>query len=376
MENSIIVEQYYFLRSCRAVAEKNGCSIETIRRILKKENVPLTGWKTKPEYARPKKKYYYKRPYTPVSYNAKCEYCGKEYVSHRKGQMYCSEKCKNIAIRTAKGIKCNPNVKPFIKICEICGKEYETFRDTSRTCSHECAEAWQICGRRNNRKPWSEYISQLQKQAEERATQRKQERERHKEQHTIERFCAVCGESFYCLDVDQKKYCSKSCARRNRHKDKRLKPEQKVDNISLNKLFKRDNGVCYLCGGKCDWNDWRLSASGYRYPGENYPTIEHVIPVSFGGLNSWENVRLAHWKCNMVKGASSTEEVEPATRPIQRKSEKKTAQYSKEGQLIRIWDSTAQIRRETGLSDKYIQNACRGERGRNTAYGYAWEYVT
>lgn len=59
-----------------------------------------------------------------------------------------------------------------------------------------------------------------------------------------------------------------------------------------------------------------------------------------------------------------------------KKSEKKTAQYTLDGKLIRVWDSTAQIRRETGLNDGYIQNVCR-RHGSNTgnAYGYHWEYI-
>ena len=54
MEDKIVIEQYYKLRSCRAVAELYRCSDETIRRILKANGIKLTGWK-KPERTTPKR---------------------------------------------------------------------------------------------------------------------------------------------------------------------------------------------------------------------------------------------------------------------------------------------------------------------------------
>lgn len=35
-----------------------------------------------------------------------------------------------------------------------------------------------------------------------------------------------------------------------------------------------------------------------------YPTIDHIIPLSKGGLHSWNNIQLAHLSCNSSKGAS------------------------------------------------------------------------
>jgi 5-methylcytosine-specific restriction endonuclease McrA len=31
-------------------------------------------------------------------------------------------------------------------------------------------------------------------------------------------------------------------------------------------------------------------------------TIDHVLPISKGGLDTMENVALAHWICNIRKG--------------------------------------------------------------------------
>ena len=61
-----------------------------------------------------------------------------------------------------------------------------------------------------------------------------------------------------------------------------------------------------LCGQKCDYADFeeRVSKNGYHYilVGGEYPSIDHVVPLSKGGTHTWDNVHLAHKRCNMVKG--------------------------------------------------------------------------
>lgn len=63
--------------------------------------------------------------------------------------------------------------------------------------------------------------------------------------------------------------------------------------ITVRALFERDSGVCWLCGKTCninaDTND------------NEYPSIDHVIPISHGGLDKWDNVKLAHRICNSVR---------------------------------------------------------------------------
>lgn len=71
--------------------------------------------------------------------------------------------------------------------------------------------------------------------------------------------------------------------------------------ITLKKLFKRDDGICHICGGKCDYEDYWYTKNDIFVAGDNYPVIDHVIPVKKGGVHSWENVRLAHKLCNTKK---------------------------------------------------------------------------
>ena len=52
---------------------------------------------------------------------------------------------------------------------------------------------------------------------------------------------------------------------------------------------------------------------------------------------------------------------------------KKIAQYSLNGELIRIFYGTREIKDELGFSRPYIINCCNNKV--KTAYGYKWEYI-
>jgi len=113
--------------------------------------------------------------------------------------------------------------------------------------------------------------------------------------------CDECGNMF--ITGKRRKYCSSKCAKKsfNKRSDKRLNEHNIIDkDITLDKLYKRDSGVCYICGIICDWDDY-IVRDGVVICQDNYPSIEHVMPLSRGGKHSWENVRLACRRCNTLK---------------------------------------------------------------------------
>lgn len=394
MEESKIIEQYHQLRSTRAVAEIYGCSIETIRRVLIKHGVDRTGWKGSDEYKLPKKKYKYIRKYEPPRYDKVCPYCGREFVANRRNKVYCSKKCKDISIRVSKGIPCNTNIKPYHKVCCVCGDPFDSFREDRVTCSAECAYEWQKRSwrRHHTGMSWEEHVAKVKAEANERNAKKEMDKARKAFVRTIQAYanlqtpreCALCGHTFYDQYATTK-YCSGECRRKasNRRKDKRIPKRQIIDtDITLQRLFRRDGGVCWICGERCDWDDMRTSENGHQYPGDKYPTKDHVIPVSRGGTESWDNVRLACWRCNCMEKRDSLYPYVPMDMEYAYKEkrlgqqQKKTAQYTLDGKLIKIWESTASIRRELGLNDKHIQNVCRRNKSNTgNAYGYHWEYV-
>lgn len=54
----------------------------------------------------------------------------------------------------------------------------------------------------------------------------------------------------------------------------------------------------------------RLDNDNNFIVGYDYPSIDHVIPISKGGTHTWDNVRLAHHHCNSIKKDSIVNEDE------------------------------------------------------------------
>ena len=133
--------------------------------------------------------------------------------------------------------------------------------------------------------------------------EREQQKARQKEEQYNKKLhpCVVCGEV-----TDRPKYCSDRCSNKASNKANEIRrrniiKEAMIDNdITLQSLYKRDGGVCYLCGKPCRYDDY-VTKDGTFIAGDWYPSIDHVIALANGGEHSWENVRLAHRLCNSRK---------------------------------------------------------------------------
>ena len=197
---------------------------------------------------------------------------------------------------------------PVMVRCLKCGTVFErsmiTLRhQTSVTCPTCTEELKQEAKRRNEVKKRERQEGlrlKRERETQERAERRKEEAERKKAEKLHP--CPVCG-----TPTTRNKYCSQRCANRVINAKKEAKRRAKIDrvlvdkDISLYKLYKRDHGICYLCGGRCDWNDKEVREDGTTVVGYNYPSIDHVIPLAKGGEHSWANVKLAHVICNIHK---------------------------------------------------------------------------
>jgi len=135
-------------------------------------------------------------------------------------------------------------------------------------------------------------LSQIQKESE-------KIKARHKR-------CRECDKEFYA-DNPRAMYCSDECRKKFNNRTHDLKRRIKIrenlidKDISLIKLAKRDNDTCWICKRKVDWCNFETTKEGWYISGKNYPSIDHVIALANGGKHSWENVRLAHCKCNTEK---------------------------------------------------------------------------
>lgn len=361
---------------------------------------------------------------------AYCKMCGQPYMKTNGKSMFCSDACKKARVKqryeadkknrkayqqkyyeehkeeiSSKFKSNHPNYgrdrsrqirgsKEYTRECIVCGKAFTTWLPQKKTCSDECKEVNKKNhdkGRaRNSKKTPEEQHRQwirrrygskdnYQKWLAEQdilKQKRKQERLAEKEAHHRYGECVVCGKTFETYNPRQKT-CSKACGRRyaNARKQNRIPKEQIIDSdITLEALYRRDSGVCYLCGKQCDWND----KDGNKV-GPSYPSIDHLIPVARGGLHSWSNVRLAHFKCN----ADKSDTILPNARKMiptnayqfkqyKRDPRKRTAQYTQDGHIVAVFSSTAEAEKVTGIKQRGIQKCARGE-GKSYG-GFVWKY--
>ena len=267
----------------------------------------------------------------------KCANCGIDFQSKSKTrpQKYCSDECRKQVkkIRQRKydiksGVCLDHGL--LTKQCPICGKTFETYRSTKVTCSDKCRK---IRGRNRRRTkeeeraryvkshPGAKTMDQIQAEAmakKEAKTKAKEEREKALEnarqkkakekalrieywQHyEKEHECCYCGKKFIA-HYPTTKYCSNACKRKPFKEKDRYSGITVDKNITLRRLAKRDHNLCKICGLFVDWND-KEEIDGTVVCGDYYPSIDHITPISKGGLHSWNNVQLAHRRCNYEKG--------------------------------------------------------------------------
>ncbi len=129
------------------------------------------------------------------------------------------------------------------------------------------------------------------------------------------RTCKNCGKEYRTEFKWRAQCCSQECQKAYEQKVKHEKYAKRysgkiVDtDITLRKVWARAGGVCAICGGACDWADHYKDKKGYFVMGKRYPTIDHIKPLSKGGLHAWSNVQLACQICNSLKSDSYQEAI-------------------------------------------------------------------
>lgn len=78
-----------------------------------------------------------------------------------------------------------------------------------------------------------------------------------------------------------------SKARRTRHSKQRW--------LDVTRLMSRDGVDCTICGEP-------LSRKVRDFDAPTYITFDHIVPRSHGGLDHLSNRRLAHARCNHLRG--------------------------------------------------------------------------
>lgn len=209
--------------------------------------------------------------------------------------------------------------KPFASVaCMFCGS-VKILGDSNRRayaksgrafCDEDCACGWKsIYYASPNHKPFEESRrrTRARKAVEsEQIKKRKEEREIARMLRPINAktpgyyTCVVCKKTEWVDQHSQKKYCSDRCRRKsdkaiNQKRNRRHKTRSRAISqlISLAELMRKFKGRCNYCKTLC------VKPDGRNDPSE--ATVDHIMPLSKGGLHLWNNVQLLCRRCNTAK---------------------------------------------------------------------------
>lgn len=83
--------------------------------------------------------------------------------------------------------------------------------------------------------------------------------------------------------------------RANYHKRRALKRALPADDVRPLEVYERDQWICGICNEPV--------MQGTAWPDPLSPSLDHIRPLARGGHHVYENVQLAHLRCNVSKGA-------------------------------------------------------------------------
>lgn len=110
-----------------------------------------------------------------------------------------------------------------------------------------------------------------------------------------QRNCRECGAAF--TSRLNQVYCSREC--------RRARAERRVaasfSQRDRRRIFERDAWTCGICLEPVD--------PEVEWPDPMSAAVDHIVPISAGGLHDFANAQTSHWICNSRKGANVTYDV-------------------------------------------------------------------
>lgn len=202
--------------------------------------------------------------------SATCAECGGpvEHAERGRPRRFCSEKCKARAGNRRVRRSQLPAPKPSERTCVHCGKPFTP----KRSDSQYCYDGWCVQLAYQKRKRAGEPLRQVERVVK----------------------CDECGGEFTAKHT-RARWCSSACQIRHRA---RVASRRRVSTAGSSpytdrEIFERDGWRCHLCKKKVRQDLPRTHPDG--------ATIDHLVPLSDGGLDDPANVATAHGRCNRDK---------------------------------------------------------------------------
>lgn len=182
------------------------------------------------------------------------------------------------------------------RLCEKCGdvKPIDQFAPQRRVCKDCKAEddrKWRV----NNAEHMAEWHREYNQQPERKA---KQAESSTRSYHNNREARLTNRRDYVAENPDKVKAANQISEQRRRARLNSLPPES-IESIDRVKVFERDNWRCQLpkCSASSRKIDKRL-----KNPHPLSASLDHIIPVKFGGAETYANVQAAHLRCNHEKG--------------------------------------------------------------------------
>jgi len=115
--------------------------------------------------------------------------------------------------------------------------------------------------------------------------------------------CCVCGELLVARQRTKHALHCDGCvteaqrAVRKADQDRRKARQRgafKTAPVYRRKVFERDKWRCHICGDRID--------KSLRAPDRGSATLDHIVPLAFGGEHTMHNIKAAHYGCNSSRG--------------------------------------------------------------------------